>query len=459
MPASVALVNFSHFQHNSHPRHHLPPLDLGYAASLLAAAGHRVLLRDTAVDGPPGAVLRQALAARPDLLVLRPAVHALPDAGLLGQALAGNRVPVVACGPLATVAPGAVAQAFPAVRACLVGEVEAILPGLLERWDGRGEPPRLAGLVPGAPDAVPSRPVLVHDLDALPWPAHRAFLDRPYRFGYPLRTARRLRMGYLLSSRGCPHRCRFCSPLERASLGKRLRLRDPASVAEEARWLEAGGATALYLQDDLPAEGPARFAALAQAFGHAGVSIPWALQARVGSIDAATARSLKGAGCSTVCLGVESGDPGVLAALDKGHTVEQAREQFAVLRAAGLLTVAFLVLGAPGEGADSTALTARLVADLKPDLLQAHVYAAYPGSRAFNGAQATLDDTYATKFGSTGGPAPRDRHPLAAQRALYLRFYLSPATWGRALAHSGAFYLANLPATARLAAALLRRLA
>jgi len=450
----VALLNLAHFPRHSHPRHHLAPLDLGVAAAQLEGAGHAVSFADSAVDGGPEVAVRTLLASRPALLVVRPAVHALPDLGGLVAAASAAGVPTVVAGPAATVLPGALLRDHPALAGALVGEVEAILPDLVATWDGRGPLPAVPGLARPGDEA--GAPALVDDLDALPPARHELFVRRPYRFGYPLRTPRRLRMGYLLTARGCPHACTFCSPLERASLGRTFRPRDPLRVADEARTLQRLGATGLYLEDDVVALSAARLAALSEAFLGAGVDLPWAFQARAGTIDAPTARLLARAGASTVCVGVESGDPAVLARLDKRQAPADVRAQFSVLREAGLLTVAFVIVGTPGETAAATEATRRLIRELRPDLLQVHFHTPYPGSRdGQDGSGAFPLDPYATKFAR---PAPGPSSPHAARAALYRDFYLSPSTWLRAARHSGRFWAANLPTALRLGAGLVARL-
>ena len=448
----VALLNLAHFPRRSHPRHHLAPLDLGILASLLRAQGHAASFADSAVDGGPDTAIRALLAARPDLLVVRPAVHALADLGAALATAAADEVPVLAAGPVATVLGERLLADLPALAGALIGEPEAILPGLLAAWQGQGPLPDVAGLAQAGRPA--GAPVLVPDLDALPLPDHALFLARPYRFGYPLATSRRLRMGYLLTARGCPHACTFCSPLERASLGKTFRAREPRAVAAEALHLQRLGATGLYLEDDVVALGPERLAALAQAFLQAGLRLPWAFQARAGTLDLPTARLVARARGSTVCVGVESGDPAVLRRLDKRLTTDDLRAQFAILRQAGLLTVAFVIVGAPGETAASTELTRRLVRELAPDLLQVHFHTPYPGSRDGAAQPSFPLDPYATKFARHAGTTA---DPHQARAALYRDFYLSPATWARALQHAG-FWAANLPTTLRLGAGLLARL-
>ena len=314
-PIRVALLNLGALPRGGHPRHHLAPVDFGILAAQLEAEGHQVGFADSAVDGGAQKSLGALLACAPQLLVLRVAMHALDELSEVEAAslAASSAAPIIAVGPVATTLPRLLAGSLSSLVAVIRGEAEAVLPGLLRVWDTRSELPETRGLLPRA-EALELRGespsegdslALVSDLDGLPSPAPDLFLRRPYRFGYPMKTSRSLRMGYLLSARGCPHRCSFCSPVERASLGKGFRAREPRKVAAEALALQRHGATGIYFLDDVvsvaaPSSRADRHHALADAFRSAGVSIPWALQARVGTITAETARALAGAGCSTV---------------------------------------------------------------------------------------------------------------------------------------------------------------
>ena len=472
----IALLHLGALPRGGHPRHHLAPVDFGILAAQLEAEGHAVSFADSAVDGGAKACLRALRATAPQLLVLRVAMHALDELAVVEASRLA--APVIAVGPVATTLPRLLARSLSSLVAVVRGEAEAVLPGLLQMWDTTSAPPKVPGLLSraealdfdDAPGSEGRSVAYVSDLDALPTAAPTLFLARPYRFGYPMKTSRKLRIGYLLSARGCPHRCSFCSPVERASIGKGFRPRDPVQVAAEALALQRNGATGIYFLDDLVSvtrgvsgsgAGEDRHRALAEAFLGAGVSIPWALQARVGGIDRETAKVLARAGCSTVCVGVESGDDGILKRLDKGTRAEEAEEQFAFFREAGLLSVAFLIVAAPGEDEAALERTRELVRAIRPDLLQVHLFTRYPGSRetAVDSGHGTVygADSYETKFWHPD-QAQGGRDPRQAQGQLYRDFYLNPRTWARIAGHSAPFYLANLPNTLSLGLALLRRI-
>ena len=444
----VALLHLAHAPPGSHPRHHLAPLDLGYVGALLSRRGHVVLFHDSAVDGSLDQIADRMIRSAAERVVIRPAIQALPDLAPLCRRLHMAGLRVLVAGPVATTMAQELGELCGGAAEILIGEAEAVVPAAFARLEA-GD-----ATVEAADVSTATRHLEAPQ--GLPWPRHDWFVSRPYRFGYPVRGARRLRMGYLLGSRGCPHRCLFCSPIERASMGRRYRPRPADEVAEEARAVESLGATALYFEDDLAANDEARFEDLARAFTRARVGVPWIIQARAGAIGPDTARALARAGCSTVCVGAESGDDRVLARLNKGVTAADVRRQLHVLSSAGLLTVAFVIVGTPGEDAAAFAATSRLIRDTRPDLVQVHLFTPYPGSPAAAAGMATDRDTYADKYRGGADADAEARRVTALQARLYRDFYLSPRTWARMARRSGPFYLANLPGALGLARALAR---
>ena len=55
------------------------------------------------------------------------------------------------------------------------------------------------------------------------------------------------------------------------------------------------------------------------------------------------------AGCRSVMVGVESADPGVLAGVKKGETLEEIQNGIVLLKGAGLEVGGFFIIGLPGD--------------------------------------------------------------------------------------------------------------
>ena len=131
---------------------------------------------------------------------------------------------------------------------------------------------------------------------------------------------------------------------------------------------------------------------------------------------------MRRAGCSTLCLGVESGSQRVLDALRKGITVEQTRAAAAAIRRAGIWMVAYVILGSPGE------TEAERHGHLAPARRDPPRAGAVPSLRLvsrWRAASAAIRTGHAT---ATSSPATATAAPPLAfdQRDLYRKYYLSP---------------------------------
>jgi radical SAM superfamily enzyme YgiQ (UPF0313 family) len=162
-------------------------------------------------------------------------------------------------------------------------------------------------------------------------------------------------LAHVQTARGCPWACDFCC--HSAFWGRRVRFRDPGVVADEAADLVGRGCDLLYLTDSTFTLDPARVRAIADAFEARGVDrATFAVETRIDRLDDAVLADLARAGVRIVALGVEAVSAEVLAGVrDKRQAdpVETVRDAVRRIRAHGMHAYASLVLGMPGETAES----------------------------------------------------------------------------------------------------------
>jgi hypothetical protein len=229
---------------------------------------------------------------------------------------------------------GFLRRTFPGIRILLGG-------GLVTSWMRRPSWKNpFAGLVDGmiaGPGEVPLLVLLGKEHDGGP--------DRPDLEGFPL--ADYLSPGTVLpysASSGCWwRRCSFCP--ERAE-GNLYRPVPPAQVTADLRTLIAEtGPVLVHLLDN--ALSPALLDALAADPPGA----PWYGFARIATrlADSGFCRQLRDSGCVMLKMGLESGDPEVLDALNKGIDLETASAVLKSLKAAGIATYVYLLFGTPAE--------------------------------------------------------------------------------------------------------------
>jgi anaerobic magnesium-protoporphyrin IX monomethyl ester cyclase len=237
----------------------------------------------------------------------------------------------------------------------------------------------LPGVVVAAADgsavAGPPRP-FVPDLDALPFPARDLLPNAAYighgrrRYGYAVTT--------VMSSRGCPFACEFCSNVV---FGSSYRERSPQSVIDEVKQALALGYDRISFSDDVFTMRPERVVAVCDEIERRGLRFAWECLARVDGIDRPTAERMRRAGCRTVFFGIESGSDEILRVMRKGITAAQAREAVWAAHGAGLEVGAFFILCYPGDTDDTMLETLRFAGSLPVDYLGLSMPYPLPGTR------------------------------------------------------------------------------
>jgi radical SAM superfamily enzyme YgiQ (UPF0313 family) len=326
-----------------------PLLSFCYLGSALRRSGHAVAVLDgSAPYAPhdPEEIAERVAAFAPDLVGLRLlTLHVQPGyamAAALRERLPGT--PLVAGGPHPTVVPG---ESFRfGFSFELRGEGDETLPELADALDGRRDFLSVAGLAIRGRDGdvlegAPRR--FVTQLDALPDPLDATDLFDPAHYGW----SRPAPPFGLLSSRGCPAACNFCS---NNVTGRRFRFRDAEAVAREAARLNAEfGIPGFTFFDDSWAVGRRRVREIARAFQRHAPEVVWSCTAHPAHLDRDILASMREAGCRGVDIGMESGDAEMLVRIGKGVTRERVLEVLGWCREEGVHSVLNLMFGWPDE--------------------------------------------------------------------------------------------------------------
>lgn len=356
----------------------LPPLGLACVAGALREVGHEPRILDAAVEPRWRARLEAELAQwRPEVVGLSAATAtfapALDVAALVRRAL--PRTTVMLGGVHATLFPGEVLRES-VLDYAVHGEGERTAVALVDAL-ARGETPLdlegTAARGAGGPRVNAPRPP-VADLDGLP----RAAYDLLPMAEYATPFSSPGRVTSMVTSRGCPYRCSFCDAY--VVMGRRYRAHSAERVADEIAWLARDfGVREVLFKDSEFTVDRARVERFCELMRE-GPRVLWTCSTRVDSVDAELLRRMAAGGCRVVQFGVESADPQVLKALRKGIRPERVRASFAAARAAGIETVANLMVGTPGETWGSIEATRRLVDQIRPDHLNVQAFVPYPGT-------------------------------------------------------------------------------
>lgn len=438
----LARIDRAASRHTRHPRHLHPPLDLKYVEAGLAARGIRTALVDgwlAAFDAQRFAA--QLLAVAPRVAVLKAVSWCLDESVAVARRLRAAGIVTVAVGQQVRHAliqpPAGWDEAF---DLWLDGEPEEALPPLLECL--------LAGTPPAALRAAMAAPALVRHPDALAVPRHSAAELAAYPFPLPWRGRLPARWGYVLTAWGCPRPCTHCTAIVRKSVGRPLRPRAVAAVADEVAALADSGAEAIAFEDDSLFVHRARFLELAETLARRGIRLPWLANARPDEIDAEVAAAARATGARLIKIGIDSASPRLIEAIGKSRDgvgwVAASRAATALLDAHGIGTVALFVVGLPGETSTDAQASLDLALALPADYLQVQLYRPYPDVelwQALPAAQRVVADEYHYGKPQTQCSAMGDAELAAWPGRFYRRFYLRPAYVARHLRHAWRAYL------------------
>jgi radical SAM superfamily enzyme YgiQ (UPF0313 family) len=155
----------------------------------------------------------------------------------------------------------------------------------------------------------------------------------------------------LQTKRGCNFKCIYCTypHIE----GNKLRLIPPKEVAITALKLQEAGAEYFFITDSAFNSDFSHSREVAQAFIKYGVSIPWGAFFAPKSSPKDYYKIMADAGLTHVEFGTEAMSNKMLASYRKPFKVNNVFEAHRLANAAGLYVAHFLLLGGPGENAES----------------------------------------------------------------------------------------------------------
>jgi anaerobic magnesium-protoporphyrin IX monomethyl ester cyclase len=440
-----------------------PPLTLAWLSAVLQPQGCAVRLADlTASRGTAESLAHELDRShfRPTLIIFPSTFPTLEaDARALAPLKARYGAALIGFGPQASLAPDESMRRAPDVDGFFVGEPESAAAALaaLEPGDDwsrvesltfrRGTtvvPARATGVFAGFEHAI-----------GPDW----SQVDVP-RYTLPLVNA-----PYVLveTSRGCPYTCDFCvAPIHQ---GHKFReRRSSAIVAEIGRGVRELGVRYFYLWGDTVTLHQKSLSDVADGLIAAGHGARWLANARADNLtDRAFVDKLAASGCWMLAFGVEADSPARRDEMQKRLAEQAIRTAVANLRAAGIRSFAFFILGYPGDTRESMAQTIDYAAGLNVDFASFYPAVPYPGTalhaRASAAGWLTTDDWarleyshYVMRQGETD-----EALVLSMVARARRRFFLRPRYLARHAWDLARVAVTKPAVTARVAAEMLRR--
>lgn len=357
-----------------------PPLGLLYLASVLKQSGFKsVKVFDGQLYRNPERAFKELMKDfMPDVVgitALTPTLHRAYRFSAIAREVNPN-VFVVFGGTHCSLYPQElIGSGF--ADAIVLGEGEFTFLELVKARDsGRMQNEINGALIRGIRDGK-TAPVFINDLDSLPFP-DRTLVPRD---AYYINVDKPMSATSMLTSRGCPFSCAFCKPLR-----KHYIQRSAKSVADELEACRDLGFKIVNFVDDTFNVNKRNVLEICREIVHRRIGINFSFMARIDTFDDETAEALREAGCIRIQFGIEAGTDRILNLMEKGFTVEEARKALEIAKRRGITTVAFFILGYPGETEEEMNQTIRFSIDAEPDYVQYLPLSIQPGTRLYSDA-------------------------------------------------------------------------
>ncbi|MBF0134941.1 MAG: radical SAM protein [Magnetococcales bacterium] len=266
------------------------------------------------------------------------------------------------------------------VTAVVMREPEYALRDLLLAWDQKKpweDVPGIAYRMAGKVHINPAYPY-IKNLDDMPIP-HRHLLPKGEQYYNPL--IRKYPYVTMLTSRGCPAKCTFCTAPY--SLGMSLRVRSAASVLKEMSLVAEQGCKTVYFRDETFCAYKKRNVEICKGLISRGIRLQWIANAISGELDEDYLQLMKKAGLCQLKFGVETGNAEILARANKKIDLNTVRKELAMCRKIGIRTHAHMMLGMPGETRQTIENTFRFIHEAAPTTVTYSVCSPYPGTPLF----------------------------------------------------------------------------
>jgi len=398
-------VSRGDFERGGEVSYHFP-IYQAYTLAVLQREGFDVAAIDCSVSAMVleefvGAVVAHA----PDLVVLEVATPSFALDMRMAQALKESLdVPTAVIGTHASVFHRAIVKDYPAIDFVIRGEYEYTVLELARALRDRGNPGEVDGLTFRRDDTVvvtEDRPYIA-DLDRLPFPARDYFDWRRYHeptyYALPWIT--------MISSRGCPYRCTFCS-WPQTMYGHKYRVRSARNVVDEMEHcVKKYRPGEIFFDDDTFTIGKSRVMDICREIRDRNLEVVWSCMGRTDTVDPEMLAEMFSAGCRKIKFGVETGSERMMETIQKGLDLSRVGDVFESARSVGMEVHGTFMIGLPGETRETVKETVNLASSIPMDSVQFSIATPFPGTRFYaecvqNGWLVTENwDDFDGNFGS-----------------------------------------------------------
>ncbi len=305
----------------------------------------------------------------------------------------------------------------------VVGEGEETIAELME--SGGHDPDRVKGIVyrtSGGEILFTGYRETALELDTLPLPAYEKLHGYPEAYTLPIFNYPRTPNSSCIASRGCPYQCSYC---DRSVFRRSYRYNSAPYLYEHLSYLkDRFGMRHINFYDDQFTLNRKRVEEFCRMMLDRPLDMTYNCAVRAEHVDYELLRLLKESGCWMVSLGIETGDPELLALHRQNPDLEMMAEKIRLMKKAGLRVKGLLMMGLPGESEASIQKSMDYVFSLPIDEFNLAKFTPYPGSILYERAHelGEFDEDWEKMDGLHFQFIPKGMQRERMEK-LYARFY------------------------------------
>ncbi|MBU4360497.1 B12-binding domain-containing radical SAM protein [Patescibacteria group bacterium] len=388
------------------------PLGLMYLAAVLEKNNYSVKILDAERLLLSWEDLKQKIInEKPDLIGIGGTSLSLPalceTAKIIRRVL--PNIKIIAGGRGVTYEPERVLKENPAINLVVMHEAEKTILEIMQHFNPEYSGKNLSDIKgiafrennPAFAKATADKQIIINqkqeyieELDTIPFPAYHLLEPSFSHYSGMHRGTQLFQMkmpnAVIMASRGCPHRCIFCSGGQ-----VKNRRRDPKKIVNEVEFCykQIHAKSIQFYDDEFVGTSPAQNQWIQEIcdeiIKRKLTHLSYLVQGRCSKfIDLPTLKKMKQAGFKWIWWGVESGSQKVLDLMKKDTTVQDIKNSFKLAKEAGIKSLMFIIVGIPGETKEDVFETGKLIERIKPDQVRFHIITPFPGSELWETLKA-----------------------------------------------------------------------
>lgn len=359
-----------------------PHVGVAYLTAVLKEKGYQVKIYDQGVEPDINILFQLIKSYKPDIIGTNGFSYAY---GFLEELIKNiksvTQIPVIVGGPHVSAINSKILKDTQADFA-IVGEGESSFPLFLTQYfQKKPDYKKIPGLIWRQKGQIiqNKKPPYITDLDSLLLPDYQAF-------NFKLYPCFAEKLIPLITSRGCPYGCTYCSV--RLSMGQCFRPRSAKNVIQEIKYWYKKGYTKFDINDDCFTLDLKRAEDICDLIvsNHLNIKIQLYNGIRVDRVSPQLLSKLKQAGCIFIAYGCESGSQKVISKIGKNIRLEQVVKAVDWTNAAGIKNAVNFIIGHQDETFQDAQESISFAKKLKSNFVNFYNLVPYPGTPAYDWA-------------------------------------------------------------------------